>query len=141
MTRIFETVAKDRMILLPEDAPASAHCVVTILDDGLDSLRDQSQIEIPSEKQQRMSELLQKNREETLTQEEQRELDALAPAESRRHCKSRSTIPRNRRRLAGQNQQTCGGVRVLPYATCARTIEVRYDCCRLAGVRNVLSRC
>jgi hypothetical protein len=78
MAKIFETVAKDRVILLPDDVPSSAHCVVTVLDDGLDSLREQARIEIPQPKQQRMSDLLQKNREATLTQEEQRELDVLA---------------------------------------------------------------
>ena len=66
------------MILLPDDFPSSAHCVVTVLDDGLDSLREQSQIEIPAVKQQRMSELLQKNREATLTEGERHELDTLA---------------------------------------------------------------
>jgi hypothetical protein len=78
MAKVFETVAKDRVILLPDDAPSSAHCVVTILDDGLESLRAESRIEIPAVKQQRMSELLQKNREATLTEEEQHELDLLA---------------------------------------------------------------
>ncbi|MEX2139367.1 MAG: hypothetical protein WD894_08905 [Pirellulales bacterium] len=78
MAKTFETVAKDRVIRLPDDVSASAHCVVTVLDDGLDSLREQSQSQIPDAKQQRMSELLRKNRDGTLTQEEQRELDVLA---------------------------------------------------------------
>ena len=78
MAKVFETVAKDRMILLPDDVPSSAHCVVTVLDDGLDSLREQSQTQIPAAKQQRMSELLQKNREAQLTEGELQELDLLA---------------------------------------------------------------
>jgi hypothetical protein len=80
MAKSFETVAKDRVILLPDDVPASAHCVVTVLDDGLESLREQSQSQIPDAEQQRMSELLQKNRDGALTLEEHGELDVLAEA-------------------------------------------------------------
>jgi hypothetical protein len=78
MPKSFETVAKDRVILLPDDVPASAHCVVTVLDDGLESLHEQSQLQISDTKQLRMSELLDKNRDVTLTEEELRELDLLA---------------------------------------------------------------
>jgi hypothetical protein len=78
MIKSFETVAKDRVIVLPDDVPAWAHCVVTVLDDDLESLREQSRLEIPVTKQQRMSELLDRNRDETLTQDEQQELDGLA---------------------------------------------------------------
>jgi hypothetical protein len=78
MGKTFETIAKDRMILLPDDVPASAHCVVTVLDDGLELWREQSQLEIPAANQQRMSELLHKNREGELTETERRELDVLA---------------------------------------------------------------
>lgn len=66
------------MIVLPEDVPASAHCVVTVLDNGLEALEAQSKFEIPAVKQQRMSELLKKNREADLTNAEQYELDVLA---------------------------------------------------------------
>jgi hypothetical protein len=78
MLKSFETIAKDRVILLPDDVPASAHCLVTVLDDGLESLREQSQMRISDTTQQRMSELLDKNRDGMLTQEEQHELDLLA---------------------------------------------------------------
>ena len=78
MAKTFEAVAKDRVIRLPDYVSASAHCVVTVLDDGLESLREQSQIEIPEAKQQRMSELLHKNRDGNLTHEEAGELDVLA---------------------------------------------------------------
>src|SRR5688572_19900614 len=76
--QVFETIAQDGVIRLPVDAPATAHCVVTILDDDLDTLREQSQLELPAVAQQRMSELLSKNREGTLTLDERQELDALA---------------------------------------------------------------
>jgi hypothetical protein len=78
MTKSFETVAKDRVIVLPDDVSASAHCVVTVLDDGLETLNEQSQMQISDAKQLRMSELLDKNRDGTLSEAEQRELDMLA---------------------------------------------------------------
>jgi hypothetical protein len=78
MGKTFETVAKDRVIFLPDDVPASAHCVVTVLDDGLESLREQSRLAIPESKQERMGELLRKNRDAELTSAEQHELDVLA---------------------------------------------------------------
>jgi hypothetical protein len=78
MGKTFETVAKDRVILLPDDVPASAHCVVTVLDDGLESLHEQARLEIPESKQRRMTALLHKNREGMLTTEEKQELDLLA---------------------------------------------------------------
>jgi hypothetical protein len=77
MVKVFETVAQDGVIRLPEDAPSSAHCMVTILDD-LQTLRTQSMMNIPDEKQQRMSELLLKNREGTLTHDENAELNRLS---------------------------------------------------------------
>jgi hypothetical protein len=78
MTKVFETVAQDGMIRLPLDVPPAAHCVVTVLDDDLDALREQSQLQLPESAQRRMSELLLKNREGSLTDVERSELDALA---------------------------------------------------------------
>jgi predicted Zn-dependent protease with MMP-like domain len=78
MIRVFETVAAHGMIRLPEDVPPTAHCVVTVLDDDLETMREQARLELPEEAQQRMSELLVKNREGELTPDELRELDALA---------------------------------------------------------------
>jgi hypothetical protein len=78
MIRVFETIAEDGVIRLPADVPSTAHCVVTILDADLDTLREQSQLVLPEAKQQRMSELLLRNREGTLTPDESKELDALA---------------------------------------------------------------
>jgi hypothetical protein len=77
MLKVFEAVAEGGVIRLPMDAPASAHCVVAILDGGLDTLREQSRMELPQSTQGRLSELLSKNREGTLTAEERRELDLL----------------------------------------------------------------
>jgi hypothetical protein len=76
--QVFETIAQDGVIRLPVDAPATAHCVVTNLDGDLNTLREQSQLELPASAQQRMSELLSKNREGTLSVEERQELDVLA---------------------------------------------------------------
>jgi hypothetical protein len=78
MIKVFETVAEGGVIRLPGDAPATAHCVVTILDGGLDSLRAQSRMEVPQVTQGRMSDLLLKNREGILSAEERLELDLLA---------------------------------------------------------------
>ena len=78
MIKVFETIAEDGFIRLPVDVSSTAHCVVTVLDDNLDSLREQSQLELPEEKQRRMSELLLKNREAALTPPESQELDALS---------------------------------------------------------------
>lgn len=66
------------MIRLPGDVSSTAHCVVTVLDDDLDSLLEQSQLMLPEEKQRRMSELLLKNREGGLTADEAKELDGLS---------------------------------------------------------------
>jgi hypothetical protein len=76
--QVFETIAQGGVIRLPIDAPATAHCVVTILDDDLETLREQSQLELPDAAQLRMSELLVKNREGALTPDERDEFDALA---------------------------------------------------------------
>jgi hypothetical protein len=78
MIETFETVAEGGVIRLPETAPPSAHCLVTILGDDLETFRAQSELELPEDKQQRMSELLLKNREGTLTSEESSELDLLS---------------------------------------------------------------
>jgi hypothetical protein len=51
---------------------------VTILDTDLESLREQAAWTIPPAKQARMSELLVKNREGELAEDESDELDALA---------------------------------------------------------------
>jgi hypothetical protein len=75
--KVFDAVAQGGVIRLPIDVPPAAHCVVTILDDDLDALREQSRLELPERTQRRMSELLQKNRESALTPEERAELDAL----------------------------------------------------------------
>jgi hypothetical protein len=78
MIKVFETVAQGGVIHLPVGAPSTAHCVVTILDDDLDTLREQSQLELPESTQRRMSELLLKNRAGTLADDEREELDALS---------------------------------------------------------------
>jgi hypothetical protein len=78
MVRVFETVAQDGVIRLPGDVPSTAHCVVAIIGDDLDVLREQSQLELPEAAQRRMSELLLKNREGSLAPDESMELDALA---------------------------------------------------------------
>ncbi len=78
MIKVFETVARDGVIRLPVDAPATAHCVVTILDDDLNALRDESRLELPEATQRRMSELLHKNKAGTLNDNERKELDALS---------------------------------------------------------------
>jgi hypothetical protein len=76
--QVFETIAQDGVIRLPVGAPATAHCVVTILDGDLEALRAQAQLQLPDVAQRRMSELLAKNREGSLTLNERQELDALA---------------------------------------------------------------
>jgi hypothetical protein len=78
MIKVFETVAEDGVIRLPFDVSSSAHCVVTVLDDDLDALRAQANLELPEEKQRLMSELLLKNREQTLTTSERKALDELS---------------------------------------------------------------
>jgi hypothetical protein len=78
MLRVFETVAEGGVIRLPTDVPSTAHCVVTVLDGDLDTLRKQSKMMLSDEKQRRISELLSKNRAGTLTLNETTELDALA---------------------------------------------------------------
>lgn len=78
MTKVFEAFAKDGVIVLPERIPQPAKCLVAVLDDNLEALRADADYTIPEEPQQRMSDLLEKNRDQSLTVAEQRELDALA---------------------------------------------------------------
>jgi hypothetical protein len=78
MIQVFETVAQDGLIRLPAGVPSTAHCVVTILDADLNQVREQAQAELPEAVQERMSDLLRKNREGELTVEERTELDELA---------------------------------------------------------------
>jgi len=77
MTKLFEAVAKDGVIVLPENVPSSARCLVAIVDDDLDRLREEAALTIPESSQRRMGELLQKNRDGELTEQERIELDAL----------------------------------------------------------------
>lgn len=78
MIRVFETVAEAGLIRLPVDVPRIAHCVVTVLDDDVATLREQARLKLPEQVQRRMSELLLKNRDGALTADESKELDALA---------------------------------------------------------------
>jgi hypothetical protein len=78
MLKSFEAIAENGMIRLPADVPATAHCVVTVLGADRDALRREAALMLPQDKQQRMSELLVKNREGALSPEESAELDALA---------------------------------------------------------------
>jgi hypothetical protein len=75
---VFETIAQDGLIRLPVNVPATAHCVVTVLDDDIEALSAQSRLQLPETQQRRMTELLAKNREGSLTPPESAELDALA---------------------------------------------------------------
>jgi hypothetical protein len=77
MNKVFEAVAKDGVIVLPADVPSSSRCLVALLDDSLDRLREDAALTIPEPSQQRMSELLQKNRDGELTAQQRTELDAL----------------------------------------------------------------
>lgn len=77
MTKVFEAVAEDGVIVLPADVPASSRCLVALLDEDVERLREDAALTIPESSQQRMSELLQRNRDGELTAEESGELDAL----------------------------------------------------------------
>lgn len=77
MTKLFEAVARDGVIVLPEDVPSPSRCLVAIMDDDFDRLREEAALTIPESSQQRMGELLQKNRDGELTEQERVELDAL----------------------------------------------------------------
>jgi site-specific recombinase XerC len=87
MIRVFETVAEAGLIRLPVDVPPTAHCVVTVLDDDLETLREQARLELLEQAQRRMSELLLKNRDCALTTDESRELDRFGRTVRRRHVK------------------------------------------------------
>lgn len=78
MARMIEMVARNRVIRLPKDAPVSARCLVTILEEDLQTLRQQADLTLPEAKQLRMSELLLKNQDGQLSKREEKELDALA---------------------------------------------------------------
>ncbi len=78
MTKLFEAFARDGVIVLPERIPQPARCLVAVLDDNLEALRADADFTIPEATQQRMSDLLEKNRDQSLTVAEQCELDALA---------------------------------------------------------------
>ena len=77
MTKLFEAVAKDGIIVLPRDVPSPTRCLVAILDDDFNKLRAEAALTIPEPSQRRMSELLQKNRDGELTGQERFELDGL----------------------------------------------------------------
>ena len=77
MTRLFEAFAKDGVIVLPDPVPSRTRCLVAIMDDDFDRLRAEAALTIPEVSQRRMSDLLQKNRDGQLTEQERVELDAL----------------------------------------------------------------
>lgn len=77
MTRVFEAVAKDGVIVLPAGVPSQMRCLVAVMDDDFDQLREDAALTIPESSQRRMGELLQRNRDGELTDEERVELDAL----------------------------------------------------------------
>lgn len=77
MSHVFEAIAKDGVIVLPDGIPSTTRCLVAIFDDGLDELRQQAALILPESLQARMSELLDKNRHGELTNEQREELDAL----------------------------------------------------------------
>jgi hypothetical protein len=78
MSKVFEAVAKDGVIVLPADVPSSSRCLVALLDEDIERLREDAALSIPEPSQQRMSELLQRNRDGELTSQERAELDALS---------------------------------------------------------------
>jgi hypothetical protein len=78
MAKVFETFAKDGVIILPRDTPPRGHCLVAILDADIEALRREAATTIPQPKQERMRELLLKNREGRLSEQERAELDVLA---------------------------------------------------------------
>lgn len=77
LTKVFEAVAKDGVIVLPADVPSPSRCLVALLDENCDDLREDAALTISESSQQRMSEMLQKNREGELSEQERVELDAL----------------------------------------------------------------
>jgi hypothetical protein len=77
MTTVFEAFAKNGILVLPDSAPASAHCLVAILDQDIEALRQEAAMTISEATQRRMSELLIKNREGELSASERVELDVL----------------------------------------------------------------
>jgi len=77
MGMLFEAVAKDGVIVLPDGVPSPTRCLVAVMDDDIDRLRAEASLTIPESSQRRMSELLMKNRDGELTEQERTELDAL----------------------------------------------------------------
>ena len=53
------------------------HCLITILDEGLDELRQISEAMLEDSKQERLSRLLEENKIKKLTKKNERELDSL----------------------------------------------------------------
>jgi len=78
MPTTFELTADDGVIKLPDGVSSNAHCVVTVLDDDLHSLRREAEFTLPESSQRRMSELLEKNREGTISSQESEELNRLS---------------------------------------------------------------
>lgn len=76
--QVFETVAQDGVIKLPAGMPTAAHCVVTVLGESRDALKIQAEAMLSEQQQSRMSALLDRNRESTLTEAERLELDKLS---------------------------------------------------------------
>jgi hypothetical protein len=77
MAMLFEAVAKDGVIILPDGVPSPTRCLVAVMDDDFDRLRAEASLTIPESSQRRMSELLGRNRDGELTEQERTELDAL----------------------------------------------------------------
>ena len=77
MTRVFEAVAKNGIIVLPSDVPSPSRCLVAIVDEDFEQLRSDAELSLPELSQQRMADLLQRNRDGLLTAAERAELDEL----------------------------------------------------------------
>ena len=77
MAEFFEAFARDGVIVLPEHVASPARCLVAILDGDLDEIRTEAELTIADSSQRRMADLLQKNRDGDLTEQERGELDDL----------------------------------------------------------------
>jgi hypothetical protein len=78
MTKVFEATAENGVIVVPKDVPSPAPCLVAVLDADIEALRREAAAKISASTQERMSELLLKNRKGQLSQQERAELDSLA---------------------------------------------------------------
>jgi hypothetical protein len=78
MARVFEAFAHDGILELPRDISRSARCLVTVLDEDVETLRKQAEVEVSEARQRRLGELLLQNRDGKLSRAEKAELDALA---------------------------------------------------------------